>query len=176
VGIGVEGDAVGAQFADLLHRAGEARGRLLGQAVDQVGVDRAVAQRAGASHQLAHHLERLLTVHGLLHVGIEVLDAEAQAVEAEAAEVRSRSGVTVRGSTSIETSESGVRRTPRDGAHQPLELVVGEEGRRAAAEVELRHRSAGAEAATTSASSASSASRYGAARSWCCVMILLQAQ
>jgi hypothetical protein len=77
--------------------------RLLGQAVDQVGIDRLEVQRA-RGHQVAHALERLHAVHRLLHVGVEVLHAEADAVEAHGRQVRQAFGVAVRGSTSIETS------------------------------------------------------------------------
>jgi len=88
VGVSVEGDAVGTQRPHLLDRAREALRRLLGQAVDEVGVDGRVAQLAGALHQSLDHPERLDPVHRILHIGVEVLHADAHAVEAEAPERR----------------------------------------------------------------------------------------
>ena len=114
VGVGVQRDAVWPQFADLLHRAREALGRLLRQAVDEVGIDGAIAQFARALHQVANALEGLHAVHGLLHVGVEVLHAEAQPVEAERAEVRQarrRDGARV-----DLDGDLGVLRQPEGGA------------------------------------------------------------
>ena len=56
------------------------------QPVNQVDVDALETKRAGAGNQFRGHLEGLHTLYGSLHLGIEVLDAHAQAVKAEAAE------------------------------------------------------------------------------------------
>ena len=54
---------------------------------------------------------------------------------------RSRPASTVRGSTSIDISASGSKLNERaQRRHQARQLVVAEEGRRAAAEMQLRHR------------------------------------
>ena len=42
------------------------------------------AERARAGDQFARHLQRLHAMDGLLHLGIEILNAQAQAIEAEA--------------------------------------------------------------------------------------------
>ena len=144
--VGVQGDAVGSQLVHLRHRSGEALGRLPGQPVDEVGIDGDVAQLAGARHQPLHHLERLDAVHRLLHLGVEVLNPEAEAVEAERAEVGQsfgRHGARVDLDRDLGVRRQAERRAQR--GHHPRELGVGEEGRRAAAEVELRHRATRAE-------------------------------
>ncbi len=88
VGVGVEGNAIGPESADLRDGAREALRGLLGKAVDQVGVDRREAERARAFDEIAHALVGLHAVHGLLDGGIEVLHAEADAVEALGAQSR----------------------------------------------------------------------------------------
>ena len=85
--IGVQGNAVRSQLADLHDRSREALRRLPGKPVDQVGVDGHVAQAAGALHQLANHVEGLDAMDGLLHIRIEILHAEAEPIEAEGAKV-----------------------------------------------------------------------------------------
>ena len=54
-------------------------------------------------------LRRLHAIDGALYGGIEVLHAEAQAVEAERRQPVDVLGVTVRGSTSMEYSRAGLR-------------------------------------------------------------------
>ena len=93
VRVGVERDAVGAQGADLLDGAGKRSRGLQRQAEDQVGIDRDEAERARMLDQRPHHRFALLAVHGLLHRGVEILHAEADAVEAELAQCGQAAGI-----------------------------------------------------------------------------------
>ena len=61
----------------------EALGGLQRQAVDQVDVDAVKAEPARLFDQVARHFERLDAVNRFLHFGMEILNAHAQAVEAE---------------------------------------------------------------------------------------------
>jgi len=75
--------------------------------------------------------ERLDAVHGFLHQRVEVLDAEAAAVEADVARSRSVSRLIVRGSSSIEYSRPGCFDSFEVAAellHQAVDLERGEEG------------------------------------------------
>ena len=79
-------DAVGAHRHDCFQGGGETLHALLGQAVDQVDVDRAEAVAAAGVDHRAGLLDRLDAVHRFLHRRVEVLHAEAGAVEADLAE------------------------------------------------------------------------------------------
>ena len=61
--------------------------RLVRQAVNQVDADGFEAGFAGGFDDVAGFFHALDAVDGCLHFGVEVLDADAHAVEAEAAEV-----------------------------------------------------------------------------------------
>src|SRR5882762_3229287 len=86
VSIAEEGDTIGSEFQDLIHGVRETVGGLKGQAVDEVDVDAVKTKIARGEEQVARHFERLNTVDGFLHVGVKILDAHAEAVEAEFAE------------------------------------------------------------------------------------------
>jgi hypothetical protein len=109
-----------------------------GQPVHEVDVDAREAERARVLDQPLRLLDGLLAVHRVLHLGVEVLDAHADAAEAEAGErleVRARrdAGVHLEGLLGVGAD----REAGRDEAVQALELRGREVGRRAAAEVEL---------------------------------------
>jgi hypothetical protein len=110
------------------------------QAVDQVGVDRVEADAPGVFHQGGHLLERLDAVHGLLNLGVEILDAEADAVETQAGDVREARRVH---RARIDLDREFTARRQREAAaqhgHQFRQLSIGEERGRAAAQVQLRH-------------------------------------
>ena len=77
VRVGVEGDAIGPQLANLRHGAGKTGRGLQGQAVDQVHVDGFKTDIARLLHQVKHLLGRLLAVHGLLHSRVKILHPKA---------------------------------------------------------------------------------------------------
>ncbi len=146
VGVGIERDAVGPQRGHARHGVREARGRLARQAVDQVGVDRGEAEFARVGDQGAHLVERLNAVHGLLDGGVEVLHAEADAVEPAAPQVGEAfaahgARIDLDGQLRVVGQVEG---TPQRG-HEAGDLRVGQEGRRAAPEVQLRHAAARAD-------------------------------
>ena len=138
--IGIERDAIGAQLSYLGDGAREGLGRLLGQPVDQVGVDGLVAQLSGAAHQIAHAVVGLNAVHRLLHLGVKVLHAEARPVESQAAP----GGQALWGGGAWIHLDGGFRpggqaESLLQHGHHPRQLVIAEEGGGAAAEVQLRH-------------------------------------
>ena len=146
VSIGIQRDAVGPQLRDLSHGAGKGLRRLLGQAVDQVDIDRLEADAPRRSQQAAHLLEGLDAVHRLLHVGIEILHAEVQPVEAQRGQMLQALG---RGGARVDLDRQlGARRELEvlaQQGHQLAELGIAQEGGRATPQVQLRHALAAAQ-------------------------------
>ena len=64
----------------------EAVGGLIRQAVNQIDIEAFEAELARGDDQVAGHFVRLDAVDGLLHFGLKILDAHAQAIEAEPAQ------------------------------------------------------------------------------------------
>ena len=126
VGVGVQRDAVRPQLGHLGHGAGYGPGRLLGQAVDQVGIDRLEADAPRRSHQLAHLLDGLDAVHRLPHVSVEVLHAEDQAVEAQRGQVLQARG---RGAARDVQVQRQRRPAADGGPGRPLQQGLGVFGR-----------------------------------------------
>ena len=83
VRIGIQRDAVRPQLRHLGQRAVKRLGRLARQAIDQIHIHRIKAQRARRLDQRKHLFGRLDAVHCLLHLGIKVLHAKTQPVEAQ---------------------------------------------------------------------------------------------
>ena len=86
VSVANEDDAIGGELKDLIHSVRESVGRLIGQAIDEVDVDAVKTEIARGKEQVPGHFEWLNTVDGFLHVSVKILDAHAEAVEAELAE------------------------------------------------------------------------------------------
>src|SRR6266478_5947918 len=86
VRVAEESDTIRGEFENLNHGVGESDCRLEGKAVNQIDVDAIEAEIASGEEQVARHLVRLDAVHRLLHVGMEVLNAHAETVEAEFAQ------------------------------------------------------------------------------------------
>ena len=119
-------------------RLRHARQVLARQAVDQVEVHRLEAVRARRRDHGRSLLEALPAVDRALHVLVEVLDADREAVEAE----RRQEGDRLRaGAARIHFDRvlavGGERKTAADHGHQRAQLVVREERRSAAAPVQL---------------------------------------
>src|SRR5690348_6169583 len=85
VGVAEEGDAVGRQRQDLIDGSREAIGGLVGQTVNEVDVDAVEAERSCEGNEIAGDFVGLDAVNGFLDFGVEILDAHAEAIEAEAA-------------------------------------------------------------------------------------------
>src|SRR6266853_1293945 len=64
----------------------KALGRLQRKAVDQVHIDAVEAKPPRSHNEIARHFERLDAVNDFLHLGVKILYAHAQSIEAEAAE------------------------------------------------------------------------------------------
>ena len=111
VGVAEKRDAVGLQLQDLIDRVAEALRRLIRQAVDQVHVDAVEFQARAPPSKVARQFERLNAVDGRLHFGMEILNAHAEAIEAQAREgFRDAPRVVTRGSISMPISASGEKR------------------------------------------------------------------
>ena len=99
------------------------------------------AQRARLGDQIAGHLIGLDAMDGLLHFGVEILDAHAQAIEAEAAQafevlLAGDARVDFDADLGVGSEGEALRRV----AEQVFHLRGREVGRRAAAPVELHDR------------------------------------
>ena len=155
----------------------EAVGGLVGQAVDQVDIDAVEAQRASLGDQIAGHLVGLDAMDGLLHFGIEILNAQAQAIEAQAAQAFQvlRAG-DARIDFDADFGVGGEGESLGGEAEEIFHLRGRQIGWRAAAPVKL-HDGAGAETKPLTCSiSRLSVARYGGAALWSLVMTTLQAQ
>src|SRR5207302_11390316 len=76
--------AVGPQDEHIFDKASEPIGRLVRQSVNQIDVDALKTQPARSGDQFRSHLQRLDTLDRTLHLRIEILNAHAQAIKAEA--------------------------------------------------------------------------------------------
>ncbi len=140
VGVAVDREAVRPHSDHLVQRRRE-RGQVLPrQTVDQVEIDGVKAQFPCLAEDVRHHRHRLDAVDRLLHVRVEVLHSQAHAVEAEL-----RQGAHVGGVDGARVDLDGV--IARFGLAEP-ELPIqalqhrpqarlGQEGRRAPAEMQL---------------------------------------
>ncbi len=140
VRVAVRGDAVRADVDDLAQRGIEAGDGLQGQAVDQVDADRLEAGITGGLDQFAGLLFGLDAVDCDLHLLVEVLHTEAQAVEAELAQAVDLLGgdgarVHLKGEL-VAVAVIHVERLMQ-ACHQVGQLFAGEIGRCATAQVQL---------------------------------------
>ncbi|MNS94229.1 hypothetical protein D3C72_1284410 [compost metagenome] len=142
----VQRDAVRRHRDHLVDGAFQRVRALQRQAVDQVHAHRLEAGLArGVDHQPGFRLA-LDAVHRLLYRRIEILDADAHAVETETAQVQH--GVAANLARVDLDGKLAFRQqfeVAVDDAHHPVQLRIGEEGRCAAAEMQLDHLLATAE-------------------------------
>src|SRR2546429_346355 len=78
--------AIRSESKNLIHGVGKSVCRLVGKAVNQIDVDAIKAEIPRGEEQVAGHFVGLNAVHRLLHIGMEVLNAHAETVEAELAQ------------------------------------------------------------------------------------------
>ena len=139
VGVVVEGKAVGVEGQDRVDGGFDAFGVLVRQAVNQIDADGFEPCFAGGIDDFFGFIVALDTVDCCLHFGIKVLNADAHAVEAELAEHEDGFAADF-----ARVDFDGVFAVGNqlevfaDHVEDAFELVVAQEGRRAAAEVELR--------------------------------------
>ncbi len=140
MGIAVSGDAVRTNVDDLVQRGVEAGDRLQRQAVDQVDADGLELCVAGGLDQLAGLLLGLDAIDGDLHLLVEILHAEAQAVEAQlaqAVDLLGRDGARVHFQRELVVVAVIHVERLMQARHQVGQLLAGEIGGCATAEVQL---------------------------------------
>ncbi len=134
-------DAIGHKREHLLDRVLETFGGLVRQAVDQIHIEAFEAEFARRENQVARHFVRLDAMNRLLHLRLKILNAHAEAVEAEppqSFQVRAICDARI-----DFNSNFGVRRERKSLARVTEEIfhLRGSEIRgRAAAPVKLNHR------------------------------------
>ena len=117
------------------------------QAVHQIEVDAADAGRAQPVHRALDHRERLPAVDRPLHLRIDVLHAEACAIDADrrraqstVSRVRRRGSISTANSPRLRISNRWRRRSPK-----APQIVREHHGRRAAAEMDMADRAPAAQ-------------------------------
>src|SRR5260370_37676101 len=79
-------DAIGGQSDDLIDGVGKSVRRLVGKTVNQINDDAIKAEFARGKEEVARAFMRLDAVDRLLHVGMEILNTHAEAIEPQLAE------------------------------------------------------------------------------------------
>ncbi len=140
MGIAVGGDAVRAQGDDLAQRGVETLHRLQRQAVDQVHRHRLETRLAGRLYQVEDLLLALHAVDRLLHLLVEILHAETQAVEALGAQLGdafAADGARVDFDGELVGIALVEIEMLAQAVHHLAQLLAGQVGRRAAAQMQL---------------------------------------
>src|SRR5271156_2504610 len=141
VGVAEHGDAIGRERQSFINRVLETFRGLVGQAVDQIHVEAFETELARGGDQIARHFVGLHAMNRFLHLGLEILDAHAQAVEAEAAQ-----GFQMGAIGDARVNLDADLRVWREGeslarvAEQIFHLCGSQIGGRSAAPVKLNHR------------------------------------
>src|SRR5690606_3849382 len=121
MGIAEQRDAIRRQRENFIERAVNALPGLIGQAVDEVDIDAAHAGRAEHLDNRPGHLDRLRSVDSLLDGGVEVLNADAYAVDARIRKRRDALGIEetrvdldgeLRRGIALETAMDGIGEAP----------------------------------------------------------------
>ena len=134
----VERNAVRCDPDEAVESAAEAFHGLFRQAIDQIGIDRLEIRTAALRNCLFHHLKRLYPIDGLLHLGVEILHAEAVAIEPQSGEHRERAVAhRARIDFNPKFGVGGELEMTAQHAHQLVQFVRIEKGRRPSAKVKL---------------------------------------
>jgi hypothetical protein len=142
VGIVVDREAVGMRRDDRIQRPRESFQGLMRQPIDEIDVDRAEARRAARLDDAERLLHTLNAIDGLLHLGVEVLYAEARAVESEVSQgldVRGRGEPGVELDREIELGLAAEAEAPDEAPDEPRQIGLTQEVGCPAAEVQLAH-------------------------------------
>ena len=140
VGVAVDGESIRACLRHRIQRAGEAFRVLLGQAVDEIDVDRPEAVLAAGLDDRHRLLDALDAVDRLLHDRIEILHAEAGTVEADCGQlgdVGRRDEARIEFDRQVAIAGVGKMEVAAQRFHHLAQLRGREEVGRAAAEVQL---------------------------------------
>ena len=140
VGVAVDRQPVRTRFQGDVQGAREALQGLLGQAVDQVHVDRAEAVFAAGLDDAQGLLHALDAVHRLLHHRIEILHAQAGAVEAGLAQLAHfgrGDEARIQLDRAVHLRAAGEGEVPAQHVHHLGDLLRVQEVGRATAEVHL---------------------------------------
>ncbi len=86
VGVAKQSDAIRRELQNLVDGMREAFRRLVWQAKNQIHINTVEAKLAGGLNEIARQFERLVAMNSLLYLGMKILDAHAEPVEAEPAE------------------------------------------------------------------------------------------
>jgi len=84
MGVVVQGNSLGPKVCNLLDGAGQTGFRLPGEAVNQIGVNGFETEIPRPAHGLTNHFIGLDPIDRLLHTQVQVLNSEADAIEAQA--------------------------------------------------------------------------------------------
>src|SRR5579883_3186509 len=142
MGIAVDREPVGIRRDDRVQRPREPIQRLVRQPIDEIDVDRAQARCAAGRDDAERLLHALNAIDGLLHLRIEVLDAEARTVKsqlAQALDVRRRGEPRIELDREIQIGGTAEAEMPDDALDDPGKIRPAEEVGSTAAEVELAH-------------------------------------
>ena len=140
VRVAEHGDAIGRERQSLVNRVLETFRGLVGQAVDQIHVEALETEFARGDDQIARHFVGLHAMNRFLHLGLKILDAHAQAVEAEAAQrfqMRAIGDAWVNFDADLRIGRE--RKTLARVAEKILHLRGSQIGGRSAAPVKLNH-------------------------------------
>jgi hypothetical protein len=134
----VDREAVGIELDDLIQRVVEADHVLLGQTVDQVDRNALEAEFARRVDHQPGFFEALHAIDRDLHLGREILHADAHAVEAKRRELLDVVAADLARIDLDRILAAGQQAEMLvDDVHQALHFLFAEEGRRTAAEVQL---------------------------------------
>ena len=141
IGVGVQGNSVGAQLVHLCQSAIKGFGGLQRQAINQVHIDRFKTQTPCRRDQLKDLFCRLHTVHRFLNGGVKVLNAKAQSVEPQLGQHRQtffiyRARVDFDGIFATRDKFEVLSQH----RHQLAQLIIAHEGGRPAAKMQLTDR------------------------------------
>ena len=175
VGIAEHRKAVRSQSQAFAHRGKARFDRLQGQSIDQVDIDRSDAGEPQEVDGPLGVFQALRPVDRLLHVAVEALHAEAGTRDAGLAErFGNGAGEAARVDLDRNLGALGNLEVAADRLHQSQELVAGEDGRRAAAEMNVGRAGGSGRDARAPAPSPGGACAHRrrpvrrGARHWCC--------
>ena len=137
----IQGNSVWAQFVDLSQGAVKRNRGLLGQAINQIHIDRFKTNFPSLGHQIKNLLSGLDAMYRRLHRGIKILYAKTQAVEAQFGQKSQALGIHGAGVDFNRVFPAGHHlKVALEHLHQRHQFSVLQESRRATAQMQLTDR------------------------------------